>query len=355
MTLYNQEKLNDYLNDICNYLEPNHSFLLDNIFRISILNDKMLEYLNQISLENETIENHLTFEDVWLLAREIIEQIDKDYLPSFDTLLPSGELDFDYEQEDRESKCIIEYMDGNAIRQNIHICREFNYNDVIVLIHEYMHYINGRKYTNIREYLTEFLSIYFELYANLYLLKKGIPNNELDSFARLKYFKNDCFILNKYEIVLLCFTKFGYIDDFTISLLQKYVFHIPKSIFEKECISVYHRLLKIEKKYFLEIKQNPKEIGRILSEEFFTKNYQYVLGTMLAFYALKYAKFEDIVFLNNHIHEYEEQNISYVCATLGININDQHFLDNVILSIVDYMKQVQIAKDKNLLVRKKDC
>ena len=76
---------------------------------------------------------------------------------------------------------------------------------------------------------------------------------------------------------------------------------------------------------------------------------------MLAFYTLKYAKFEDVVFLNNHIHEYEGQNISSVCATLGININDKHFLDNVILSIVDYMKQVQITKDKTLLVRKKDC
>ena len=248
--MYNKEKLNDYLNEICNYLEPNHSFLLDNIFRISILNDEMLNYLNQISLENETIENHLTFEDVFLLAREIIEQIDKEYLPSFDTLLSSGELDFDYEQEDIESKCISEYKNGNVIKQNIHICRKFNYNDVIVLVHEFIHYINGKKSTNIREYFTEFLSIYFELYANLYLLNEGIPNNELDSFARLKYFKNDCSVLNKYEIVLLCFTKFGYIDDSTVSLLQKYVFHIPKSIFEKECISVYQRLLKIEQKYF---------------------------------------------------------------------------------------------------------
>ncbi len=351
--MYSKEKLNDYLNEICNYLEPNHSFLLDNIHRISILNDQILNYINQISLENETIENHLTFEDVCLLAREIIEQIDKDYLPSFDKLISSGELEFDYEQEDRESKCIIEYLDGNAIKQNIHICREFNYNDVIVLIHEFMHYINGRKYTNIREYLTEFLSIYFELYTNLYLLKKGIPSNELDAFARLKYFKNDCSILNKYEIVLFCFTKFGYIDDYTISLLQKYVFHIPKDIFEKECISVYQKLLKIEQKYSLEIRHNPKEMGRILSEEFLTKNYQYVLGTMLAFYALNYSKFEDVVFLNNHIHEYEGRSISSVCATLGVNINDKHFLDNVILSIVDYMKQVQIIIDANQIQKLK--
>ena len=195
--MYSREKLNDYLNEICNYLEPNHSFLLDNIYRISILNDIIYDYLSQISLENETIENHLTFEDIFLLAREVVEHIDKNYLSSYDKLISSGELEFDYEKIDTQSWCTSKYENKIAVSQNIHISRKFNYNDVSTLIHEFIHYTNGKKDTNIRDYLTEFLSIYFELYTNLYLLKKGIPNNELDYFARLKYLKKDCALLNK--------------------------------------------------------------------------------------------------------------------------------------------------------------
>ena len=74
---------------------------------------------------------------------------------------------------------------------------------------------------------------------------------------------------------------------------------------------------------------------------------------MLAFYALKNAKVEDVVFLNNHIHEYEGMSISSVCSTLGIHINESHFFDNVILAIVDYIKQIQIIKDKNLMIRER--
>ena len=352
--MYSREKLNDYLNEICNYLEPNHSFLLDNIYRISILNDKVLDYINQISLKTKTIQNHLTFEDIFLLAREVIKKIDKNYLTSFDQLIPVGELEFDYEKKDTESRCVIEYLNKTAIKQTIHISREFNYNDVSTLVHEFIHYTNGKKDTNIRDYFTEFLSIYFELYTNLYLFKKGIPNNEIDSYARLKYFKNDCVLLNKYEIILLAYTKFGPLDDSTISLLQKYFLNIPNTTFEKECTSFYHMLSQIEKKHFLNIKNNPKEIGRFLSEEFLTKNYHYVLGTILAFYALKFIKFEDVVFLNNHIHEYERMSISSVCSRLGIDINEPHFLKNVILSIEDYRKTIQTTNETRTLKKKKE-
>ena len=75
--IYN--KLNDYLNEICKYLEVQDSFLLENIHILAGLNDKMLKVLNNYNFDNKVITNKLTFEDVFYLAREIIEQIDASY------------------------------------------------------------------------------------------------------------------------------------------------------------------------------------------------------------------------------------------------------------------------------------
>lgn len=86
--IYN--KLNDYLNEICKYLEVQDSFLLENIHILAGLNDKMLMVLNNNNFDNKVITNKLTFEDVFNLAREIIEQIDASYLDSFDNLIKTG-------------------------------------------------------------------------------------------------------------------------------------------------------------------------------------------------------------------------------------------------------------------------
>ena len=62
----------------------------------------------------------------------------------------------------------------NQVKQIININREFNYNDVRLLVHEFIHYTNGKHISPNRHYFTEFLSIYFEFYTIDYLLKKGI-------------------------------------------------------------------------------------------------------------------------------------------------------------------------------------
>ena len=299
--IYN--KLNFYLNDICNYLEKENSFLLDNILSIAKLNDTFLEYIEQDSFDNKTIKNNLTFDDVYLLTREIIEQIDKNYLKEFDNLIQSGELDFSFNNDYDDSYCISMYR-KNEVKQIININRDFNYNDVRVLIHEFIHYTNGKKYSINRKYLTEFLSIYFEFYAIDYLLAKGINKEEIDYFHRIKSTKEHSNIFNRYEIVLLAFIKFGNLDENTVSLLQKYLLNIKKEAFEKECTILYKNLYIAEERNRTKIEKNPEILGCVLSEEFITSNYRYILGTLLAFYAHEYSAFQDIVYLNNHIHEY---------------------------------------------------
>ena len=342
------DKLNYYLNEICNYLEKGNGFLLKNILFISGLNDAFLEHIQCYNLDNETKQNKLTFEDVFLLAREIVESIDKSYLEHFDNLIQSGELDFSFENAYEDSQCISMYR-KNQVKQIININREFNYNDVILLMHEFIHYTNGKQNSINRYYFAEFLSIYFEFYAIDYLLKKGINKDEIDYFRRFKNVERHSTALFQYEIVLLSFIKFGNLDDNTVSLLQQYLLNIKKEEFEKECSVLYKNLCLIEEKYKEKINGNSKMLGRVLSEEFITQNYRYILGTILAIYAYKYVDFKDIIYLNNHINEYDDKSVYEICLSIGIDVNDENFqqklftaMDEYIDNKKNYEKNIQI-------------
>lgn len=330
------DKLNYYLNEICKYLEKENLFLLENIHNISILNDEFFKHIGTYYLENETKQNKLTFEDVFFLAREIISSIDKSYLESFDNLIKSGELDFSFENDYEDSVCISMHR-RNQVKQIININREFNYNDVIVLIHEFIHYTNGKKNSINRHYFTEFLSIYFEIYAIDYLLKKGINKEEIDYFSRIKSVERHSTIFFQYEIPLLAFIKFGNLNNDTVSLLQQFILNIKKEEFENECFSLCEILSLIEQNNKEKIKENPNLIGRILSEEFITQNYRYVLGTILAIYAFKYSRLEDIIHLNNHINEYDNKTVYDICLSIGIDINDGDFFKKTLQALDEYV------------------
>ncbi len=337
--------LNYYLNEICKYLEKENLFLLNNIRAISIYNDTFYEYIKNLEIEQEVVTNHLTYDDVFMIAREIIEQIDPNYLEEFDKLLSMGKLDFSYNNNYNESACIF-YQNGIPTDKIININRAFNYEDVWLLIHEFMHYINGDKNTLNRYYLTEFISIYFELYAVQYLLDKGIPYNEIDVFKRFKWIKEDCVRFYQYDTVLLAYIYFGDINDDTINYLQKYVINISKKAFDHECLQLYDCLNNIYKYNQEEIKNNINSLGAILSEEFITKDYRYILGTILAIYALKYVNFKDMVYLNNHINEYNDKSILDICLSIGINLRDENFLDNLKLAIDEFVNNIVNNKVK---------
>jgi len=335
------KKLNYYLNDICNYLEKENSFLLENINSICKLNDSFLKFIENYNLETKPIQNNLTYEDVYYLAREIIEHIDKKYLEDFDNLIQSGELDFGYDHTYEDSECINMYKNGTAVKQIININREFNYSDVRILVHEFIHYTNGKKFSINRNYFSEFLSIYFEFYAIDYLLKKEINKQEIDYLFRIKNLTKHSIIFFQYETVLLAYIKYGNIDENTISFLQQYFLNIQNEAFEKECITLYKNLCIAEEKNKEKIKKNPNELGRTLSEEFITFNYKYILGTFLAIYAYQYCDFNDIVYLNNHINEYNDKSIFDICLSIGIDLKDEYFSQKLFNSIEEYIRNKQ--------------
>ncbi len=262
-------------------------------------------------------------------------------------MIQSGELDFSFDNSYDDSECVHMY-NGNEVKQIININREFNYEDVVVLIHEFIHYVNGKKHSKNRYYLSEFLSIYFELYAVSYLIKKGINKDEVDYFSRFKSARRHAAIFSQYEIVLLAFIKFGNIDESTVSFLQKYVLNIKKEVFEKEATNLCKNLSIVEEDNKERIKEDSSVKGRVLSEEFITVDYRYVLGTMLAIYAREYVSLEVIVNLNNHINDYDDKSIYDICLGIGIDLNAQNFRKKLFFAMDEYINDMQSENKKSI-------
>ena len=179
-------------------------------------------------------------------------------------------------------------------------------------------------------------------------MKKGINSNEISYNHRLNITKDSAYNFMQYDIVLLSFIKFGPINKDTYSLFYKYILQMPKDVFEKECRRNYQAFNKIYEENKEEIVKNPLSTGYILSSQFIVDNYRYVLGTILAMYARKNAKFSDVVNLNNHINEYENQLVSDVCLSIGININEQQFLNKCFKAIKEDIENNQKLINKKI-------
>ncbi len=331
--------LNGYLNLCFNKLSILDELLLNNILNIDYICIKSLFYLDDMVLEDTSKKNNLTFNDIYKIAREIIESIDKQYLKDFDNLIPSGKLDFGYNGEYDVS----EMVSHNDIK-NINIARVFNYDDVLSLVHEFIHYTHKKKsyYSDIEYYLSEFLAIYFELYATNYLIKNlHVDSNELNINFRISDFKDCATSYSNYSLVLLAFHKFGNISSDTYKDLSKLSIDINKIEFDRICLGLLQDLSNIEKKYIFDnmYEDKPNDSLQDLLYQYFSDDYIYILGSAMAFFALENCNFEDIVYLNSIINnkEFETIDILYLLNKLGIDLNDELFVDKVFSSIYRFL------------------
>ena len=329
------KELNAYLNEIFKYCEEENYFLLRNIEELAKMNDLFLQYIMDKPVEDKTIENNMTFEEVLTETRFIIASIDKGYLKDFDQLLETGVLDFSFKQEYDDS-CFTHIEKDDQIYNLVNINREFNYNDVLSLVHEFIHFTNGKgKIGATWNVFTEFLSIYFEIYAAEYLFNKGVLSNEISYKDRLRIAKGHAGVFSRYEIVLLAYEKFGALDKNTYQFLTNYILNISEKQFELECYNLYNNLSRIDHA-FKEDRKWQKEQRKTSkwSDTFITSNYRYILGTLLAFYARKYVDMDKIVFLNNHLNVMDEKSITEICHSMGINVGLISEIEEVDFQIV---------------------
>lgn len=338
------QKLNRYFNDVFLMLEKKDSYLLHNIRKFVFASESYAEFADDVNFEEEAPSTYLTFEEVYALGREIIASICPCYLEEYNQILANGILNFDYENEYDGSYC---YCNCYKQEFEVNINRRFSYRDIIVLIHEFMHYTNGKKIrSENRHLLTEFISIYFETKAVIYLIEeKQIFPNEVLWNERLKLTRKDANAFNWYSFPLTMYVQFGKIDSNSGPKLIHYLspYTTNKEIFTKECMNFLNKMEKLEDAYYKEYPEEKRNsenwIDYIHRYTSYAEHYHYILGTILAFYALEHCNVVDMIKLNNIISSYsdedyeEEYGMENLLYGIGIDVNHSKTLNEALESM----------------------
>lgn len=375
MTEEDYKKLNDYLNDTFIYLSEYDGFLIYNMQSIFILNNMLYGKLKDIDLEHKFYKNNLTFEDVFELARNEIEKINPNYLKEFDKLIDSGRLGLFKQKENINIKEVDDYEKISEIENNeeetrydsvcsyteddyfIDLARKYNYNDVLMLIHEFIHSTNSSE--NMGEYryiLTEFFSIYFEMYAQRNLLESGINSSELDIFDRIKDTGKISKEMNEYDLVFMSYNLFGNVKEDSYEDLKKY--HIAsskKEEFESACFKLLKYFDYQKVKYNNENKEFNLYDYRKCISSLFSSGYRYLFGTLFACYLLENGNKDKVVWLNDHINDEEIKNMNFidVLKIIGIDLTDENINKKLVDGAQNYYENlnkysVKEEKEKSL-------
>lgn len=362
MTEEDYKKLNDYLNDTFIYLSEYDGFFIQNMQSIFILNNMLYGKLKDIDLEHKFYKNNLTFEDVFELARNEIEKINPNYLKEFDKLIDSGRLGLFKQKENINIKEVDDYEKISEIENNeeetrydsvcsyteddyfIDLAREYNYNDVLMLIHEFIHSTNSSE--NMGEYryiLTEFFSIYFEMYAQRNLLESGINSSELDIFDRIKDTGKISKEMNEYDLVFMSYNLFGNVKEDSYEDLKKY--HIAsskKEEFESACFKLLKYFDYQKVKYNNENKKFNLYDYRKCISSLFSSGYRYLYGTLFSCYLLENGNKDKIVWLNDHINDEKIKNMNLidVLKMIGIDLTDENIDEKLVDSAQNYYENL---------------
>ncbi len=339
------QKLNEYMNDLFQVLEENNAFLLRKIRNITYVSEDCMKKLKSVPNQDYFSQNYLDIMEVYALGREIIESLCSCYLEQYNQIMNNGELNFDYD-EDAQS-----YFYFNLHKQQfkINVNRHYDYRTVVELIHEFIHSTSEKqKRSNTGYLLTEFMSIYFELKAILYLNEiKGIPMEELPMEWRIKNAYRCANFFGSYSCQLTSYELFGEVHPNVIPLLSESLFPINEIQFTEENKALLEKFEKLEKKYQMETmyEENPIEWKYyLLKHSSFDKDYRYFLGICLAFYALEHCRIEDILYLNQHMNEMDDV-VEALCS-IGIDLNDENPLQESLNSMKHMIEKYSEIKRK---------
>lgn len=338
----NYEKLNEYLKDICTYLQKKNPYLLNNICKITTLSGTVLNLLRDFNFDVNFRENNLSIQDVESMARGIIEKLNKDYLELFDHLVESKELRFSDNERFVGSDVYSHIEDDGKITKMVSIERKYNYSDVRILIHEFIHYTTCECFSINREILSEFLAIYFELHVVDNLLGQGIPREEIDYTFRLEVFKTCQMYLSRYGPLLFAYLTKGKLDSDSYFAIKSSFPNISYKDYNTMCKRTYELFERIEKDYQALIENNPKDKGYYLCNDFVLVDYKYVLGVILAIYCYKFLKSEDIIKLNDNIDKYDNLTIEEILQKLGIDLYDKNFVSRMKEAFKDYIENINM-------------
>ena len=317
------DKINNYIDNVLNTntISP---FFINNMEYMTYISKSYKNYITLIhnSLNKfKTKSTNLSNEKIITMSKRILSSISYNYTNSIDNLLKNNLIIFTEDDDNNSSYQYDEKTDTGKLI--INKCQ--NYSDICILIHEFMHYLNHVKnnlsYNNLD--LSEFFSIYYELYAMKYLVNRRLSPKNFDIKTRLiNTYECADDVINYYPLFLAYFNS--KINEDSASKLG----NITKHAFDIMCIRLLHHIkLKNEKDY--------KKTGMYIEDTL-----SYILGTYLSFYSIYDLELNDIVYIRKNMNR-TDIDTSYLLKEVGINL-DNEFEKKSISNMNKYLKELKI-------------
>ena len=274
---------------------------------------------------------------------QLLSKISPDLLKKYDELYDGGRLKIKREKETEDiglgEECNFSRKNGLVLV----LSKKFDYKST--LVHELMHATNmdtDEKYLT-PSILSEFISIYFETYANDIMPSLGIKENEIDYMMRFKMDRD--ISIKQILIPFIIKSKYGEINEENLLKLhnEKHYFDsieeynledISKAINgEIELFKIYGKENQ-ERSFLMEL------LGSCLM------SLKYDLATGLAFYARKHLDVNQMLKLNKTLIERPYVDLNYLLETFGIKI-DEELKKEAIASVSEYIDEHKKKKTYN--------
>ena len=314
------EKINKYLNDYCS--EMDKSYFLENIsdlynltlsldfkLKTSVVTDRKA----RASLK-EPKEYFTLIESLDLVDKYLTEKLPM-YKKDFNKAMASGTLNIvdpdDDEATDLKSYAGIDEQGHHVI--NVVLAHDAN--DPNTIIHEFLHDMNSKeKEKGSRRYISEAISIYFELDMNNFMLEQGVSREDISPL--LMYRLNDCYHCCEDILVafpfLYYFYNLGQIDEKSYQNMLDFKLS-PRPSDEKnfnEMLSDFQKIIERKPKY------DP------------LRTFSYVIGTMVAFYGINQGEEfrQKMVELNDLANC---GNVKNIFSHIGIDIYNENCIKQI--------------------------
>ena len=271
-------KLNEYLNNYCLLMEK--SDFLHNVDYYYDLTSKLFGFLYtklpsyglQPAPEEEK-HKHLSLIETLDIVDEYIEKRMPKYKDNFIASMQNGTINIVADPKNEDISLGDRSGFDNECHRYINAILKHNTDDPMTIIHEFVHNLNLADHNLIsRTYITEAISIYFEIDMANFMLDKGYDPK--DVFQCRLYRLTDLYYATSDMIqifpILSCYEKLGPITDESFKDMEKLRI-TPRPKTEGD---FYGRFINSSELLLKESSISP------------LKMFGYVIGTLLAYYAI---------------------------------------------------------------------
>lgn len=344
--------LNSMLNEYCLWME-NTSFLNNSLYfyNLTAMLKKYLQsnftfqQLKELEKKSQEDVRKLSLTEILDFSIEYIEERMPEYKNDFLRDLSDGTINIVVDPSTENADNLENESGKDQNKHNyINTVLRHNTEDPATLIHEFVHSLNNEEENRIsRDYITEAISIYFEIDMCNFLKKKGFSSSEVMAHTIFRFkdlYYCVCNLIPKFS-VLTCFCTTGPISNTSYQDMRDLnIFPRPKT---KE--EFYHIVERYEKELAEEKKQAEALKTKIDQPAQFDPliPFGYIIGTLSAYYAIENNNEDMHQAMINLNTLANKKDFDELMSTIGIDVGTAGKLKRTLLPALE--KKVQEIKD----------